>query len=163
MPPPREVVEIDAERLSEVIDAVMAVRTAAYRQWNGPRTEEQEREEGRSWLRKLAQTRRPAAFIAREADEVVGYVWGHERNEGEFYVSHIGVAPGRQRQGIGRALLREVEGLCRAREYRALSTSTYNRFRGMLILLLDEGFQIEGVTFPHQASEPRLLLRKELS
>ncbi len=158
-----EIRQLDLAALEAVIGDVIAVRTAAYLAWNGPRTEEEEAQEAASWLQALADRRSPAAFVAQRASRVVGYLWGHGREDGEFHISHIGVHPDHQRQGIGRALLQACEGACRSAGCRALTTSTYNRYRGMLILLLQEGFCVQGVTWVVGASEPRLLLRKELA
>jgi GNAT superfamily N-acetyltransferase len=157
-----EIRQLDLAGLEAVIGDVIAVRTVAYLEWNGPRTQQEEAQEAASWLRAMADRRNPAAFAARHAGRIVGYLWGHNRDDGEFYISHIGVHPGHQRQGIGRALLQACEGACRSTSYRALTTSTYNRYRGMLILLLQKGFVVQGVTWVSGASEPRLLLRKEL-
>jgi len=158
-----EIRQLAGAGVEELIGEVIAVRTAAYLEWNGPRSPEQEAQEAASRMRAISGRRDPAAFVARREERVVGYLWGHVRNEGEFYISHIGVHPDHQRQGIGRALLQACEGACRSTGYRALTASTYNRYRGMLILLLQEGFYVEGVTWRRTSVELRLLLRKEPS
>jgi len=156
-------VEIDKTVLEGCIQDVISVRTSAYEEWNGSKSRQEQQREAASWLRKISNRLSPAIFIAEKGDEIIGYLWGYERDEGNFHISHIGVRQDLKRQGIGRAILRKCEEACRLRGYQVLSTTTYNRFRGMLILLLQEGFYIEGVTWITGASELRLLLRKELS
>jgi GNAT superfamily N-acetyltransferase len=77
----------------------------------------------------------------------------HEREPGDMHIWHIGVRSELQRRGVGRQLLRRCEDGARALGCRALTVTTYNRFRGMLILLLQEGFYIEGVTWVAKATE----------
>ena len=158
-----QIVEIDLKTLEMCIQDIISVRTSAYQEWNGPKSEQEQRGEATSWFRKISDRRNPAIFIAKKDGEIIGYLWGYEKDEGNFHISHIGVRQDFKRQGIGRALLRKCERTCRFRGYRVLSTTTENRFRGMLILSLQEGFYIEGVTWITGASELRLLLRKELS
>jgi len=158
-----QISHLDSPDLRELMGDVIAVRTAAYFEWNGPRTPDEEREQAEAWLRRISERRDPAAFVARHGDQIIAYLWGHSRDDAEFHISHIGVHPEHQRRGIGRALLRECEAACLSRGYRALTTSTYNRFRGMLVLLLQEGFDIQGVTWTDGARELRVLLRKPLT
>lgn len=157
------IVAINLDALETHLQDIIYVRTSAYRQWNGPKSPAECRREAASWRRKITTRRNPAVFVAQKDDEIVGYLWGYERNEGEFHISHTGVRDDLKRQGIGRALLRECQETCRSRGMSILSTATYNRFVGMLILLLQEGFTIQGVTWIEGASEPRLLLRKALA
>ena len=158
-----QIVEIELKDLEMCIQDIISVRTSAYKEWNGPKSQRERQEEAASWLRKISDRRKPAIFLTKKRDKIIGYLWGYERDKGNFHVSHIGVRQNFKRQGIGRALLRKCEEVCRFRGYRVLSTTTCNRFRGMLILLLQEEFYIEGVTLTTGATELRLLLRKELS
>lgn len=158
-----QIAEIDLKGLEARIPEVISVRTSAYEEWNGPKSQQEQQREAASWLRKVSDWRNPAVFLAEKDSEVVGYLLGYEGDKGDFHIWHVGVRQDFKRQGIGRALLRKCEEACRSRGYRALSTTTYNRFRGMLILLLQEGFYVEGVTWVTGATELRLLLRKELN
>jgi aminoglycoside 6'-N-acetyltransferase I len=56
------------------------------------------------------------ARIAIEGETVLGWVGGQERYEGHVWELHpLAVRRDRQRQGIGRALVEDLEGLVRAR------------------------------------------------
>ena len=157
-----QILEIGLEALEECIHGVISVRTSAYEKWNGPKSAQEQQQEAVSWLRKASDWRDPGIFLASKNNEIVGYLLGYRGDKGDFRIWHIGVREEFKRRGIGRALMRTCEEACRSRGYRVLSVTTYNRFRGMLILLLQEGFYIEGVTWITGASELRLLLRKEL-
>ena len=157
-----EVVDVPTGSWANCILDVISVRTSAYEQWNGPKSEEEQRREAEVWLAKWSAGRHPALFLARQNNKVIGYLSADERQRGEFYISHIGVREDLKRKGIGRALLRKYEEKARANGYRALTTTTYNRFKGMLLMLLQEGFYIQGTTWVEGATEPRISLRKEL-
>jgi ribosomal protein S18 acetylase RimI-like enzyme len=101
-------------------------------------------------------------FLARVNQEIVGYVLAGERENDHFYISHIGVRSDCKRRGIGRSLLLECEWYAEGRSYLAVTTTTYNRYRGMLLLLIQEGYYIQGTTWVEGAREPRISLRKEL-
>jgi len=158
-----QIMEIDLKVLEACIQEVISVRTSAYEEWNGPKSQHEQQREAVSWLRKVSDWRNSAIFLAKKGSEIVGYLLGYEGDKGDFHIWHVGVKQDFKRQGIGRALLRKCEEACRTRGYRVLSTTSYNRFRGMLILLLQEEFYIEGVTWITGATELRLLLRKELN
>lgn len=153
---------IAPEQWCEYIGDVISVRVSAYEQWNGPKTREQRDLEASAWLRKWVERGDPALFVAKREGQVVGYLSADERERGMYYMSHIGVRHDLKRQGIGRALIRACEKAARERGYRALTTTTYNRYKGMLFLLLSEGFCIRGTTWVEGAREPRICLRKEL-
>jgi len=153
---------VPPDRWATCIRDVISVRASAYEQWNGPKTEETQAREADAWLRKWGQRRNPSLFVAKQQDETVGYLSADERESGEHYISHIGVSGKLKRRGIGRALVQQSEEKARDYGCRALTTTTYNRFKGMLILLLQEGFYIQGTTWIEGATEPRICLRKDL-
>ena len=157
-----QIVEIELKALETCIQDIISVRTSAYEERDVPKSQRQQQREAVSWLGQISGRRYPAIFVAKKGSEIIGYLWGCEGDERNFHISDMGVRQDFKRQGIGRALLRKCEEVCRSRGYQALSTTTYNRFRGMLILSLQEGFDIEGVTWMTGASELKLLLRKEL-
>lgn len=153
-----QIVEINFKALEACIEDVISVHTSAYEEWNGPKSQQEQQREAASWLRRSV-WRNSAIFLAKKDSKIVGYLLGYE---GDFRIWHIGVRQDFKRQGIGRALLRKCEEACRSGEYQVLGTTTYNRFKGMLILLFQEGFYIEGTTWIPGATELRLLLRKDL-
>lgn len=158
-----EIELLPSEAWERCIREVIAVRTAAYEQWNGPKSKEEQLKEADAWLRRLTERKSPVLLVARRGEQTVGYLLGEQRPGSTFYVSHIGVLPDCQRQGIGRALLRRGEQAAREAGRAALATASYNRFKGMLILLFEEGFEVQRTTVAAGAAEPRLLFRKELT
>ena len=153
---------MDLQDLMTFIREIVFVRASAYEEWTGPIPQREQQEEAMSWLRRMPGLRHPAMLVAKWREEIIGYLWGYEKSGRDFRISDIGVRQDFKRQGIGRALLRRYEEACKSRGYQALSAVVYNRFTGMLILLLQEGFTIEGATWATGKSELEILLRKEL-
>ncbi|MBM4044839.1 MAG: GNAT family N-acetyltransferase [Planctomycetes bacterium] len=162
MEPGYEMAVLPPEDWKAHIAEVISVRTSAYEKWNGPKSKEEQAREAEQWLRKWSARRAPVLIVAKKDREVVGYVSGDERDLGEFYISHIGVREDLKRRGIGRSLVRRLEEHAKLQGCRAVRTTTYNRFKGMLILLLHQGFYIQGTTWVEGATEPSISLRKEL-
>ena len=157
------IVELDLETFKASLPDIISVRTSAYEEWNGPRSPREQQEEAEAWTRQASARPNPAMLVAERGGETVGYLLACERRSEHFHIWHTGVRRDVQRQGIGRALLRRCEETGRARGYRVVGTTTQNRFKGMLILLLKEGFDIEGVTWIPGATDLRIALRKELA
>jgi ribosomal protein S18 acetylase RimI-like enzyme len=84
--------------------AVVAVRSAAYEQWNGPQTAQQQESEGQAWIRKWGSCREALLLVAVHAEQTLGYLIGGQREPGELAIGHIGVRPECCRQGIGQQL-----------------------------------------------------------
>ena len=145
-----------------VIREVISVRTSAYLDWNGEKAEVEQAAEAEAWLKHWKSRRDATLFAARRRGRLLGYLTADERERGEYYISHIGVHSDAKREGIGRALVRRCIEEAVSRGYRAVCTTTYNRYRGMLLLLIQEGFCIQGTTWVEGAKEPRISLRKEL-
>lgn len=125
--------EILLEEIENYINRIIDIRTEAYKEWNGEKTIPQKRQAAISWMKKMNVRDNTRIYAAKFDDSIVGYIWGYEKEENEFCISHIGVLPEQQRMGIGRALIHKCESLCIDHGYERLSTSTYNRFQGMLI------------------------------
>jgi predicted N-acetyltransferase YhbS len=157
-----KIVIIKPEDWEAHIAQVVSVRVSAFEKWNGLKSQENQEKEARLWFRKWSERHNPALFVAKRDNEIIGYLIADERRKQEYYISHIGVREDLKRKGIGCSLIRKYEEKAKAGGYRALTTTTYNRFKGILILLLQEGFYIQGVTWVEGATEPRISLRKEL-
>ena len=116
-----DIEEILVDEIDNHIDDIIDVRTEAYREWNGEKTSKQKRDEAISWIEKMRDRSNTRIYVAKIDDSIVGYVWGYEKAENEFYISHIGVLPEFQRRGIGRSLIQKCETLCVDRRYERLS------------------------------------------
>lgn len=95
----------------------------------------QERIAGRPYL----------ALVARVQGQAVGYKLGYAHRPQRFYSWLGGVLPTHRRQGVARALLRHQENWC-AERYKAIEVRSQNRYRGMLMLLLSEGYEVQGLS-----------------
>ena len=85
-------------------------------------------------------------LIARDTTgQVVGFRFAHEmEHHGEkiMYDQDGGVRPEFRRRGIGRALLRQQHVIARSRGYRMIRTGVAVPLKPMIILNLEEGFEI---------------------
>ena len=157
-----EFILIPKEEWQKNIDDVIAVRASAYEQWNGPMTSEQRNQEAINWLGKWTGHKNPLLLVAKNENTIVAFIKADEREEGEYFIAWIGVRQDFKRQGIGLSLIRKCEEIAKGYGCSVLTTTTYNRFKGILILLILEGFYIQGPIWVQGSSEPRLYLRKEL-
>ena len=153
---------VPCDKWKEYIAELVAVHSSAYEEWNGSQSEEHERRKADDYVHKWASFQQPLVLVARVGGRAVAYVVADERHGGVLHIAHIGVRRDFKRQGIGRALLRKVEEHAKSEKRRAVTTTTFHRFRGMLILLLQEGFYIQGTSWVEGAKEPMISLRKDM-
>ena len=116
----------------------------------------------RSFCARLAGKAAVLALVTHAPDgEVAAFKVGFEDRPGRFYSWLGAVAPAHRRQGLGRTLMRRQHEWARREGYRTLRTNTKNQWRQMLILNLQEGFDVIG-TFTDSLGEPKLILEKQL-
>ena len=89
-------------------------------------------------------------LVARAADGgILGFRFTHalpdEKGERVCWDQNGGVHPDCRRQGIGRALLREQHRIAKDRGYARIRTGTALPLTPMIILNLQEGFEITGL------------------
>lgn len=77
---------------------------------------------------------------------MVGFKLGFGDRPGRFYSWLGGVAPEQRRRGVARALIRRQHLRCREAGYSCVRTHTTNGHRGMLLLNVQEGFDVIGTT-----------------
>lgn len=134
-------------------DALAAVEALHWRVFGddqGPPLVHDLRHPGRSLL-----------VLALDDQVPVGYKLGYERSPGSFY-SHLGgVDPAYRRQGIAAELLRLQHQWCRKQGFSRVRTKTMNRWRGMLLLNLDHGFDVIG-SERHRTGALKIILEKAL-
>ena len=157
-----EFILIPKEEWQKNIVDIIAVRESAYEQWNGLMTSEQRNQEAINWLGKWFEHKNPLLLVAKNENTIVAFIKADERVKGEYFIAWIGVRQDFKRQGIGLSLIRKCEETAKGYECSGLTTTTYYRFKGILILLLSKGFYIQGTIWVQGSSEPRLYLRKEL-
>lgn len=96
-------------------------------------------------------------LLALEDDRPVAYKVGYQETPNRFY-SWIGaVLPEYRGCGIARRLLHRQEEWVRAQGYGEINVWSENRYRGMLVFLLKEGYDIFAV-----AGDGKVLFRKRL-
>ena len=99
--------------------------------------------------------------LASAAGQVVGYKVGYRRYGDVFYSWLGGVAPAYRRRGIARQLLKEQHQWCKDTGYRWIVAENRNDLRRMLLLNIQEGFNVIG-TYLSERSETIITLRKSL-
>ena len=102
--------------------------------------------------------RRHLSLVARVDGQPAGFKLGYETGPGRFSSWIGGVVPTYRRQGVAQQLLDAQEAWCRTAGYREVTVKSRNRFRGMVALLVRNGYDIEGVR-----QDGVLLLRKHLT
>lgn len=91
------------------------------------------------------QQRQPVqAWLAYVDGRLVGCKLGYEQKPGQYYSWLGGVHPDFRGRGIAAELMRLQHAWCTAQGYRRVRTHTYNRWRAMLLLNLQHGFDIIG-------------------
>ena len=104
-----------------------------------------------------------ALWLARGDDgQPVGFKLGYRRSPREFYSWLGGVDPGARGAGIARALMRAQHAWLTEQGYSWVRTETMNRYRPMLLLNIQEGFDVMG-THTDEAGLTRIMLRKRLN
>lgn len=101
-------------------------------------------------------------LIARDVEKPVAYKVGYEEDEQTFYSWLGGVLPGYRRVGLAQQLLELQEAWVEHAGYKRITVKSRNRFSGMLILLIRNGYQIQEVERAEKLDSYRIHLVKEL-
>ena len=108
-------------------------------------------------IQKRLENRKFLALVAKSAGEIVAYKVGYGETESRFYSWIGGVLPDYRRKGWATELIHYQEQWCREQGYREISVWTANRYRKMLMFLLEEEYEIYAV-----ANDSKVLMRKVL-
>ena len=100
-------------------------------------------------------------WLALTDGQVVGCKLGYEHKPGHYYSWLGGVPPSFRGQGIARELMHQQHAWCQQQGYRRIRTQTYNRWRAMLLLNLQAGFDVVGTV--QSARGLVIVLEKELA
>lgn len=99
-------------------------------------------------------------ILAYVEQQAVGFKLGYGLSQEEFYSWLGAVLPDFRGLGIAADLMRAQHEWCRTNGYRKIQTKTQNRFRDMLLLNIQFGFDIIGF---HQSDKgPKIILEKML-
>lgn len=99
---------------------------------------------------RVMEKRRPLLIMASRDGVAIGFKLGYEFSRGVFSSWLGGILPEMRRQGIATALLRAQHQWVANHGYHTLLTESANRFKGMIILNLLEGFEIVGTRWSHR-------------
>jgi ribosomal protein S18 acetylase RimI-like enzyme len=113
-------------------------------------TEAFEKAPSDTFLERLNEKSDLSVLLAKDGDSIVGFKIGYTRFQGIFFSWLGAVAKSHYRQGIARALLQEQHKLCKERGYQEIQTEAAGSNQSMLILNLQESFEVYGVHMGHQ-------------
>ena len=99
------------------------------------------------------------SLVAFDGEKPVACKVGYELHPGVFYSWLGGVIPDYRRQGLARKLMQEQHRLLKEMDYKVVRTNGRNHLNQMIILNLQEGFQIIGTSF--KSDEKRLSIQME--
>jgi GNAT superfamily N-acetyltransferase len=103
-----------------------------------------------------------AALIAEVDGQAAGFKLGYQQQDRVFYSWLGAVLPACRRHGVALALLAEQENWARAQGYHQLRVKTRNQFRAMLMMLINNHYQIVQLAKKGEVADYRLLLEKTL-
>ncbi len=89
--------------------------------------------------------RRSLAEVAVVDGEDAGFKVGYADTPSRFYSWLGGVVPEHRKGGVARALLESQHAWCASEGFETIEVKTYNRYRGMLKLLIASGYEVFGV------------------
>ena len=101
------------------------------------------------------------ALVAVEGEQVAGFKFGYEHEEGAFYSWLGGVHPNFQRRGIAKALMEHQHKVVKEQGYNLIRTYSRNEKMAMLILNLQSGFHIIS-TFVDDKGWHKIVLEKKI-
>lgn len=102
-------------------------------------------------------------LVALDGGTLVGFKVGYQRaNDGSFYTWMGGVLPEYRKLHIAQKLADTQEAWAVKEGFDAILLKTRNRFRGMLIFAIKNGFCIESVEQKDTIEDYRIILRKKL-
>ncbi|MFS0785202.1 GNAT family N-acetyltransferase [Shouchella sp. 1P09AA] len=99
--------------------------------------------------------------LAYDAQTLVGYKIGYERSTSIFYSWLGGVHADYRGRGIALQLMNRQHLKAKKAGYSFIETKTMNRWRNMLIVNIQFGFDVVDVE-KKEGEEPKILLRKHL-
>lgn len=101
-------------------------------------------------------------LVARDGEVPIGYKVGYELEEGMFYSWLGGVQPTYRRLGVAQQLLEMQETWAYHHSYQQLFVKSMNRYPGMLILLIKNGYQIVDMEQKTGSSNVKIVFQKSL-
>lgn len=110
---------------------------------------------------RLADKDQVLLLIALVDKTPVGFKLGYQKTKSVFYSWLGGVRPDFQGMGIGKALMKHQHTWCVEQGYEIVETKTLNRWKSMLILNINSGFEVKGTEL-RSNGETKIILEKHL-
>jgi GNAT superfamily N-acetyltransferase len=102
-------------------------------------------------------------ILATDGTEPVGFKLGYALNDREFYSAKGGVLPPYRRRGLARRMLHLMMETAARRGFTTFSYDTFpNLYKPMLILGLQEGFNVTNVEWNARYNDWQMRLTKEI-
>ena len=95
-------------------------------------------------------------------DNAIAYKVGYELDSDVFYSWLGGVEPAHRHQGLAQQLMTEQHELLKEKGYTVVQTKTMNRWRGMLLLNIKNGFDVKS-TYIDERGNHKIVLEKCLN
>ncbi|WP_404427926.1 GNAT family N-acetyltransferase [Ureibacillus chungkukjangi] len=112
-------------------------------------------------INKMSSKSKLLIITARDGERVVGYKMGYEITNDKFYSWLGGVNPLYRNQGIAASLMEMQHRYLKNSGYYIVQTKTMNKWRGMLILNIKNGFEIIE-TYTDENGLHKIVLEKNL-
>ena len=113
------------------------------------------------WLEKLNSEEQVLIYVALVDDQVAGYKIGYRLDGQTFYSWLGGVHPDFRKLGIASELMRRQHADLKDLGYEIVRTKTMNKWRGMLLLNIQTGFDVLK-TEVDQRGQLKIVLEKKL-
>lgn len=112
-------------------------------------------------IEKMALKPQLLIVVAMAGSNLIGYKVGYELSCEMFYSWLGGVDPGYRGHGIATELMQRQHRFLTEKGYKIVRTKTMNRWRGMLVMNIKNGFDVKN-TYINEAGLHKIILEKQL-
>lgn len=117
--------------------------------------------DGEEMLNKLMKKEQVVVQVVVLNEKVIGYKIGYSIDEETFYSWIGGVDPAQRKKGFAQQLMNTQHSYLKANGYKLVQTKTMNKWRGMLLLNIKNGFDVVS-TSTDENNRHKILLQKYL-
>jgi len=101
-------------------------------------------------------------LISEYEGELIGFKIGYPLNKTDFYSWLGGVVPSKRKLGVAKRMLVLQESLAAKQSFTSILVKSMNRFRSMLHMLIENGYDITSVENYGGTDSERICFRKAL-
>lgn len=117
--------------------------------------------DGEKFSSKIADKRNILVTQTRLEGKLIGFKLGYEKSPELFYSWLGAVMPEYRRKGIARKLISIQHTWCKDKAYRCIQTKTTNKWKSMLILNIQSGYDVKAILKKDNQGD-KILLEKKL-